>query len=96
MSVRVLHGLADARFELRPVPESGADEVLIRVPVVGTFVSDVDHYRHGRIGLVAARTVRAFGVAEVVATDVNPRAADGNVSVLRAVVLPSAAGAVER
>lgn len=45
-----LHKPFDLQFHDEPVPEPGADEVLIRVGSVGICASDVHYYKEGRIG----------------------------------------------
>ena len=50
MRVSVLRGVGDVAVEVRPVPEPGPGEVLVRVGSVGVCGSDVHYYEHGRIG----------------------------------------------
>jgi L-iditol 2-dehydrogenase len=50
MKAAVLHGIRDLRTEERDVPRPKADEVLVRMKVVGVCLSDVHYFAHGRIG----------------------------------------------
>ena len=50
MRASVLRGVGDVAVEERPIPESGAGEVLVRVGSVGVCGSDVHYYEQGRIG----------------------------------------------
>lgn len=50
MRAAVLTAPDTIELQERPVPEPGADEVLIQVSSVGVCGSDVHYYRHGRIG----------------------------------------------
>ncbi len=50
MRASVMIGVRSLEIEDRPVPSSGADEVLVEVAAVGVCGSDVHYYRHGRIG----------------------------------------------
>jgi len=47
--------------EERPLPETGADEVLVEVGSVGTCGSDVHYYEHGRIGDFVVREPLVLG-----------------------------------
>ncbi|NP_001187873.1 sorbitol dehydrogenase [Ictalurus punctatus] len=46
----VLHSKGDIRLEQRPIPEPGADEVLLQMHSVGICGSDVHYWQNGRIG----------------------------------------------
>ncbi|GAA6071485.1 sorbitol dehydrogenase [Tachysurus ichikawai] len=46
----VLHSKGDLRLEQRPIPEPGADEVLLQMHSVGICGSDVHYWLNGRIG----------------------------------------------
>ncbi|XP_053221167.1 sorbitol dehydrogenase isoform X1 [Podarcis raffonei] len=46
----VVHKAGDLRLENRPVPESGPNEVLLKMHSVGICGSDVHYWTHGRIG----------------------------------------------
>nr|XP_046244811.1 sorbitol dehydrogenase [Scatophagus argus] len=46
----VLQSQGDLRLENRPIPEPGADEVLLQMHSVGICGSDVHYWQHGRIG----------------------------------------------
>ena len=50
MRASVLTGPQTIDLQERPVPQPGADEVLVRVGSVGVCGSDVHCYKHGRIG----------------------------------------------
>ncbi len=50
MRAAVLHGVGDLRVEEVPVPEIGADEVLVRVRACGICASDIHYVEHGHIG----------------------------------------------
>lgn len=50
MKAAVMHRPFDVRLEERPTPRPRADEVLIKVMVVGVCGSDVHYYEHGKIG----------------------------------------------
>lgn len=50
MRASVLTGPQTIELQERPVPQPGADEVLVRVGSVGVCGSDVHYYKHGRIG----------------------------------------------
>ncbi len=50
MRVSVLYGIGKLGVEERPIPEPGADEVLIRIGSVGVCGSDIHYFEHGRIG----------------------------------------------
>jgi L-iditol 2-dehydrogenase len=50
MRAAVLVKQGEIRIEERPLPQVGADEVLIKVASVGVCGSDVHYYREGRIG----------------------------------------------
>ncbi|KAF8528960.1 xylitol dehydrogenase [Hysterangium stoloniferum] len=45
----VLHGILDAKFEPRPIPEINDDEVLVSIKKTGICGSDVHYLVHGRI-----------------------------------------------
>jgi hypothetical protein len=57
MRASVLTRPQTIELQERPVPEPGADEVLVRVGSVGVCGSDVHYYKHGRIG--SSRRARA-------------------------------------
>ncbi|XP_051946638.1 sorbitol dehydrogenase [Xyrauchen texanus] len=46
----VLHSKGDLRLEQRPIPEPGANEVLLQMHSVGICGSDVHYWQNGRIG----------------------------------------------
>ena len=46
----VLTGLKTLEFREVPMPQVGADEILMRMEAVGVCGSDVHYYSHGRIG----------------------------------------------
>jgi L-iditol 2-dehydrogenase len=46
----VLHGINDMRLEQRPIPVPKANQVLLRMEVVGICGSDVHYLVSGRIG----------------------------------------------
>jgi L-iditol 2-dehydrogenase len=50
MKAAVLHGVRDLRIEERVVPRPRADEVLVKIKVVGVCLSDVHFFTAGRIG----------------------------------------------
>jgi len=50
MKAAVLHGIRDLRIEERDVPRPKADEVLVKMKVVGVCLSDVHYLTAGRIG----------------------------------------------
>lgn len=50
MRAAVMDTVGHIRFETRPVPAPGADEVLVRVKHVGICGSDMEYFQHGRIG----------------------------------------------
>ncbi len=50
MRASVLRGVGDLLVEDRPVPHTGAGEVLVRIGSVGVCGSDVHYYERGRIG----------------------------------------------
>lgn len=50
MRASVMTGVRTLQIEDRPVPSPGEHQVLIEVAAVGVCGSDVQYYRHGRIG----------------------------------------------
>ena len=50
MRAAVLYGPMDLRIEEIPLPEIGADDVLIKVKVCGICGSDYHYWKHGRAG----------------------------------------------
>jgi L-iditol 2-dehydrogenase len=50
MQAAVLHRITDLRTEERDVPRPRADEVLVKMKVVGVCLSDVHYFTSGRIG----------------------------------------------
>ena len=50
MKAAVLHGIRDLRIEEREIPKPKADEVLVKMRVVGICLSDVHYLTAGRIG----------------------------------------------
>jgi L-iditol 2-dehydrogenase len=50
MQAAVLHKIRDLRTEEREVPTPRADEVLVKMKVVGVCLSDVHYFTSGRIG----------------------------------------------
>ncbi|MGP3770332.1 NAD(P)-dependent alcohol dehydrogenase [Streptomyces sp. SDT5-1] len=57
----VLHGPKDLRVEDRPVPQPGADEVLVAVRAVGLCGSDLHYYEHGENGPNVLRRPTVLG-----------------------------------
>jgi L-iditol 2-dehydrogenase len=50
MKAAVMHRTREIQLEELPVPDIGANEVLIKVVAVGVCGSDLHYYTHGRIG----------------------------------------------
>ncbi|XP_072320990.1 sorbitol dehydrogenase [Eucyclogobius newberryi] len=57
----VLHSPKDLRLEQRPVPEPGANDVLLRMHSVGICGSDVHYWQNGRIGDFVLRKPMVLG-----------------------------------
>ncbi|KAF7776014.1 hypothetical protein Agabi119p4_4407 [Agaricus bisporus var. burnettii] len=57
----VLHAIEDVRYEQRPVPEPGPDDVIVEVKKTGICGSDVHYLVHGRIGDFIVREPMVLG-----------------------------------
>ncbi|KAL7419078.1 hypothetical protein Q5752_005914 [Cryptotrichosporon argae] len=78
----VLHGVHDARFEERPVPELEGDEVLVAVQKTGICGSDVHYLHHGAIGSFVVRDPMCLGHESAgVVVKLGPKAAGSGLKV---------------
>ncbi len=86
MRVAVLNHPGDVTVVERPTPTPAADEVLVRVLVVGVCGSDTHYFDHGRIGRFVVESPlvlghEASGVVEAVGSSVDPSRIGQRVSI---------------